>query len=380
MNNLRTARKLARFIVVFFALSFVLSVFSSSSFAAKRSKLTPADLSQQVQKEAAGYKKCRQEVLTNLKNKKIDKKDVTTALNVCRESFPGVSLYTECKKNAVKATDKEKQAEGIKKCKRLLMAGTFDPTQPVPVLFENKKVFLAGIGLNDPMTIKSMPPPNFDCKNVKDALQSDEKAEYILFGNHPSSFAGFADLSIKKLLKPIGPAKGKEKQAAFKIDGLGRLFGDVKSKTSSLFFPSASCIFNRSLGDAFAGISVYYLIDYETKTAIPYFGILFYKKKAPSVVASKVIETFSKYLGEGYKVVSKNNEVSFIAADTLSQFDEEGDPQNVCRKPREHHIIGAVKFRDGDASGSDSPQYLLLANIKNLCDHGDRLTRRLVTK
>ncbi len=364
------------------SLSLIFISSSQNLYAAKRSQLAPAEFSEQVQRESQGYKKCRQDVLSGVKAKKIDKKDVGPALNACRENFPGIGLYIDCKKTALKSSDKDKKTEGLKKCKRFLVAATFDASQAIPVFVDRGRIYFAGMGLNDSIPVKGLTSPNYDCKHVKDAIENDDKGEFILFGNHPSVFTGFADLPLKKLLQPLGQGKSKDKgQSVFKIAGFGRIFGDLKSKSAAVFFPSASCVFSRNLGDLLAGISIYYLIDKDSKVAVPYFGTIFYKKQASSTApTSKVIETLIQYLGEDFKVVNKNSDVTFIASESITEFDEEGDPKNVCRKPRPNQMIAAVKSRQGDDKGNMAPQYLLLANIKNLCDHGDRLIRRLLGK
>lgn len=359
----------------------MLSGYAALLFAAKQD-LAPAELrQQQIKRESTGYKKCRTDVLEAIKTGKISKKDMKAALDGCRESFPGISLYIDCKKSAL-----EKAKEGgtdvkaeVAKCQKYLIGASFDSNQPMPVFVDEGRIYFAGVGLNNTIPIRSLAIPNFDCKKVKESLGHEDKAEYILFGNHPRVFSGFSHLPQKALAEQIGHFKdhSNQSQKTYNIAGFGRLFGELKSTNSSVFFPAAPCIFNRDLGNLFSGISIYYLLDSGSKAVIPYFGIAFFKKTAPAVNAKDTIKRLAAAMGEKFRESSKNKDIVFIAQDPLEEFDDDGDPKNLCRKPRTHQIIGAVKAVAGDETGRQPPQYLMLANIKNLCDHGDRLVRRL---
>ena len=56
--------------------------------------------------------------------------------------------------------------------------------------------------------------------------------------------------------------------------------------------------------------------------------------------------------------------------------EQRADAVAVARKqPRQHRFVGIVQAHKDKPN---KPEYLILANVKNLCDFGDRLAKRLV--
>ena len=64
-----------------------------------------------------------------------------------------------------------------------------------------------------------------------------------------------------------------------------------------------------------------------------------------------------------------------ISNHKIRAFDSEGDPFNLCRQPRKHDFIAMIRKQD-----KTHPQYLLLANLKNLCSYGDHAAKALKVK
>ena len=119
----------------------------------------------------------------------------------------------------------------------------------------------------------------------------------------------------------------------------------------------------------------HYLIDHGASSVTPYFGIAYYKGDQRRVTTAKLIQALLRTLGPTYKSTPKNDYVTFIAAANLTEVDDEQDPKNLCKQPRQHRFVGIVQAHKDKPN---KPEYLILANVKNLCDFGDRLAKRLV--
>lgn len=339
---------------------------------AQKGKLPPAR-AKAIKKSRQSFEACRKDALAQLKAGSVTKKAFESTLSRCKESYPGASLYTDCKKKAVKtAKDKNLSPDkAVEQCKRYLTAASFDPAEPLPFFVEGGQVFFAGVGLNRPSPVSALTPPNFDCAKLTTIAKSPEQAQYFLFGNHPSMFAGLDDKKGSALMKALRLTKPSKKGAD--VNGFGRVFGDPGKASGMAFFPTAACDFDSELGDIFAGLSAYYLIDAASSAVFPYFGIAYFKQGQTAVTTPKLVQRIVKLLGPNFKPQKKDAQVTFIAAGALSEKDEEKDPKNLCLQPRQHRFVGVVQSRPGGG-----PEYMLLANVKNLCDFGDRLAKRLV--
>jgi len=348
---------------------------SSAPAWAQKSRLSPAKI-KEFKKTSANFGSCRKQALTQLKAGSISKRKFEISLRQCKENFPGADLYVSCKKNAIKAAKSKKISpdKAVRQCQRFMVAASFDPSNPLPLFIDDGKVFFAGVGLNHQSTpLNAISPPNFDCGRLVTFARNPEQAQYLLFGNHPSKFTGFSSMSNSDLVKKLRIKKPSKDGVL--VPELGKLSGDPKDKSSVLFFPSAPCDFESELGEIFAGISTYHLIDSPGSTITPYFGIAYYRQDQTTITSEKAIEGLVKELGGTFKTFAKGNNVTFIAAENFTETDDEQDPKNLCDQPRVHRFVGVVQGRKEDPS---KPEYFIIANIKNLCDFGDLLTRRLV--
>ena len=340
---------------------------------AQKAKLSPGKI-KQFKKTRKSFDACRKDALEQLKQATISKKKFEVALNTCQENFPGASLYINCKKSAIKTAESKNISadQAIDQCKRYLLATSFDEAEPVPLFVEAGQFYFAGIGLNKTMPAASLDPPNFDCERLQSIVKSPKDAQYFLFGNHPRVFAGLEPRKGPALMKALRMTKPSAK--GVDVSGFGRVFDDPKSAKGVVFFPSASCDFDAEPGDMFAGLSAYYLLDAASSTVTPYFGIAYYKQGQTGVTTAKLVKALLGALGSNFKSFKKNASVTFIAAAPVSETDVEQDPKNLCRTPRQHRFVGVVQ---GRKDAPTEPEYLILANIKNLCEFGDKLGKRL---
>lgn len=341
---------------------------------AKKSALTPAKV-RQAKKERKSYENCRKDALGELKKGALSKAQFEATLSTCKENFPGASLYVACKKSAVR-TAKSKaisEEDAANQCKRYLTATTFDPKEDQPNFVESGQLFFAGIGLNRSQPTTSLAPPNFDCDRVKTAVADPNKAQYLLFGNHPRAFAGLSEVKGKALLELLKIKKPRKE--GVDVSGFGRVFGDPKTNAGVAYFPAAPCDFEAESGDIYSGLSAYYLLDQASSSVTPYFGIAYYKDEQTAVTTPKLVQALIRALGSNYKAITKNRQVTFIAEASVAETDDEQDPKNLCRQPRPHRFIGVVQ---GQKNAPGRPEYVIVANVKNLCDFGDRMGKRVV--
>jgi hypothetical protein len=342
----------------------------------KKSKLSP-ETQQSVKQANLGFKDCQSEALTAMKSGKISPKEFKIQMTACRERYPGAGIYVACKKKALKQfsrnTDGAKSA--ISQCKKFLIAASFDPSESFPFFVHEEKVYFAGIGMNKSQSIADFSLPNFDCTKLKEQAENPEHAEHILFGNHPVWFAklrGKKEEAILRLLKASLPIP----EEGLAVENFGRVFGDPTKNDSSVFFPSSSCVFSGELGTYFSGLTSYFLIDKESKAVTPYFAIAFYKPQIGGKGATTAVlaERMLASLGDGYVTAAEDGQRTMLAVEKITKFDDDGDPKDLCKVPRKHKYLAIIKAR---AEGSTEPEFLLVANIPQLCDYGDRLSRRL---
>lgn len=342
------------------------------------------------QGDRAEYFACRKSVLDQAKTETDEERRVAkSGLNACKDAFPAAAIFVECKRDAL-TVKKDQAKEALKACKETYSAMRFEPDQLAPFYHKDGLNFFAGAGLDIPRKI-SRPSPdpedgqqesvsrtlfgNFDCSPLTKAFSDKNVREHILFGNHLNVFGNLATLSKAEQLRLLQPPKVKDKKnkgAAF----IHHTFGEVSpiSGTAPLatYFPSSYCFFTKKMGDNFQAMKIYYLIDAKRGYAIPYFGTAFYEKqRQPSLATLK--ELVSKNLGSDFAESKLKSGAIIYSRTPITTFDSEGDPFNLCQKPRPNEIIALIK---PDPTGQKA-EYLLLSNIDNLCKHGDRLARDL---
>lgn len=344
--------------------------------------LSPATV-KRIRTANANYKECQQAAITALNSKLINQVKFSAAVDACRERFPAISLYSQCKRRAVDAAaaTKKDPAEAIAACKKLLVAASFDREQQVPFFVSEGQLFFGGVGMNKVQSAATLDPPNFDCDRLNKSILNPLEAQYILFGNHPKVFKGLGPLSVENLAKTLqieSPAKANSKKGAG-TNGFGRVFGSLDKESSTVFFPAAACDFDGQLGKSFSGLSAYYLIDKGSGEVTPYFGIAHYRPGVKDLTTKELVTKLIEVMnagGTGYHAIIKNDTTAFVASNDFAEFDDEKDPRNVCKDPRPNPLIGIVQAaKDNPAK----PRYLVVANVKNLCEYGDRLASRLLS-
>jgi hypothetical protein len=338
--------------------------------------LTPAKV-KVIPAKNQNYNVCTAEATKQVAAGRQASQDLPKAFARCLDKYPSAGLFLQCKKNAfLKSKGQAPSAPALAECKALLTAANFDGVDPAPIYVNEQDAFFGGIGLNQELKISDMKFPNFTCEKFDAAILAIPKlAQHILFGNHPLMFLRGAEQ--KKYISALAAISSKKKKADkfSDISGFGRLFSDSHGKSEIVYFPSAPCDFRGSLGEAYSGMSVYYLPDVAHQTATPYFGIAYYRRNQKSLTTPKLVAEVLSRMGSRYKAYAKDAQTVFISSSPFSEVDKERDPRNICMEPRPQRFVVAIYSSKDDTS---APEYLLLANIRNLCDYGDRQARMLV--
>ena len=361
--------------------------------------------------ERSDYFMCRKRIIDSLQKRAAPQAIIQKLLVGCRDQFPGTAAFIDCKKNAAQEykSDSPQMVAAVNDCKAQYKKYSFDPLSPIPIFIDEKEAYFAGAGLNvirrielppkegapgatpqtgaPPATGGDVPPilqkpnnfGNFSCDPLVEVFQGKRPPEVLLTGNHPHSFTPIADLPLnkfRKLLK-IMPPKGKPTPAQLEMPIKVKMFGEIDYPFSdsniSLFFPTGFCYFENRMGNLFDGIKLYYLVDEMHRLAMPYFGIAFFKQEAHLPV-DVIVKKLSTVLGPSFKRIVTGQGIHYFTQAPLQEFDEEGDPSNLCKEPRAHTYLALFREMKQPAKG---PQFLIFANIHNLCTFGDILLKKI---
>jgi hypothetical protein len=339
----------------------------------QKSRLSPFKVTQ-IKKGHLSFNKCKKDALREFKRENLSDENLKQLLTACSERFPTAKMLLDCKKKALETAKRAKQSpnKNLQRCKKWLIAATFDPDEPLPFYKQGQRIFFAGIGLNSPLDSSALNLPNFDCKEIENAMSNIKRAAYILFGNHPRVFQGLNKIPMKRLMKEIGFKRPRQNGVDTK---LGRIFGKLNESRGELYFPTMACSFNNEPGTVFSGLSIYYLLDPRAHKVHPYFGIAYYSEKQKKVKKSALTKMLSRMLGKSFKILPKNKRVKFFAESQITERDAEKDPKNLCRKPRNHRMVAVIQAKE---SAPKNPDYLLVANIESLCSFGDQMAKYLL--
>lgn len=338
--------------------------------------------------ERKNYTKCRKQAI--LRAKKVDrnrKKFILREVNRCREQFPVIAIFTNCKKNSIRKYkyNKNKLISALRSCRMDQKKMRYNPKSEIPFFIKDKNAYFAGADLNTSRQILNKKAKklrktsndygNFSCSPVEEVFKEERKEEYILFGNHPNAFKPFRTFSKKRLMTYLKPKKVTDTDTSEKAysSRLGQLYNINRFSKASIYFPTSYCYFANRLGSLYEGLKVYYLLDNDRKNMTPYFGIAFYKKKDKIKVSSLIKKAIAS-LGSNYKAFREVKGIIYLAKKKIRSFDDEKDPFNLCELPREHRYIGIIKVTN------QNPEYILLANVNNLCNHGDSLAKNLLKR
>lgn len=308
----------------------------------------------------ASYRDCKIQVVKKIREAELSKRELSRELKICRDRFPAVALLQSCKKTAVKPGGYA-VAEAVKQCQENAVKMLFDQKSLSPFGVKSGAVFFAGVGLNQPHKGNLLSLPHFDCSDL-----SDPKVEpgYLLFGDSVENFAqdsASGGLDIVNHLKSL-----VKNRKSLVVSGLGEVVQFTNRQL--LYLPTKSCEYSEDVGKRLKALNLYFLTDDKAKISSPFFGVVFY---AEGSGRPKLVSVASEIRSQGAKLVESASPQSgkiFFGDAPITEFDEEGDPSNLCRRPRKLHWLSAVI---ADSRYPDLAQSSLIANIDNLCRFGD---------
>ncbi len=309
----------------------------------------------------------------------------------CRDRYPAVSLLIDCKHDMTIAyrDDPQDLKAALEQCRSDYLKLSFNPKDDVPFNLRDKLIFFAGAGLNHSVLLREQDDDkqidalymgenfgNYSCTNLRDTMFERKPPEHLLFGADLQSYPALRHVDHDKLFKafawPLPKTPGGPVPAI--TDRLfGELFLNPANGNVTNYFPSAFCFYNRKLGPRYEGIKIYYLIDRQFHQATPYFGIAFFKpKQGPAF--EELTQKVKHLLGDSYQIQQPKADTRLITPSPITQFDDEKDPKNICQGDAPPSLVALTH----QAAGSPEADYLILANVANLCRFGDRMASRFL--
>jgi len=351
--------------------SFGLLLIATQAYAKTQSLKAPT----LAKREQSSLQKCRKKALIDFQDKKLNKESAKKAIQLCNDQFAGASIYQDCKKNTMiqNRDQPSKLKAGLEQCRKTQQMLSFDRSQPVPLVHWQNKWFFAGINMSLTLPLDFTEPGNFSCSYLQQAASEAKSADFVVFGNRLNAFPAW-QTSKPQVLKQWN-AKIAKQGSYWDIKNV-RLYPSSGTNSPKVFFPSGPCHLNVEPGNLFKGISVHYLIDRIGQQLVPYFAVAYYKPDQTTLTVSSIAQSARNSLGDSFHVDSKAKNYQLLTTTPVTVFDDEGDPADLCAAPRPHEIVALIHKSSDDAS---RPAYLLVANIKNLCEYGDRLTAQILS-
>lgn len=362
----------SHFLVLFLAFFFTIGLTADIGLAQKASGKKKKDSlnlpsKASVAKITKDFKACRKSVMSDLKMQKFPRKMLKEKLSTCQSTFAGGKLFLECKQNALKGSSKkgaQKSRAKLKECRSLLGQASYSPTNPLPFLIHKGNAYFAGLALNG----KVQPfaeRPNFVCDPMFRAFKEVDDPKFLFFGNAPKLFEEF-DRNVFKAWKT-----NAEDPFAFTIDNVGKVY--ASEKQNLLYFPSGECFLEDRSSSIYKSLSIFYILDRPKETSLPYVGVAFYEDSYKSITIRDIVTKFQKQFGRKLAVTKKGLK-TFISAKKITSFDEEGDPKDVCKGKGIGRYLVAISARQ---DSKRYPNYVMLSNIKQLCEHGETAVARM---
>ncbi len=349
-------------------------------------------LPQKVGQEREDYQDCLAAVIKKYRDAKTPKleKKQHVAIAGCRDRYPAASILVDCKRQMTQGYKNQPELlkPALKECHNEYKKYSFDPKLSIPVAIKDNKVFFAGVGMNEISIMKESEEDeipsaqymgenfgNFSCAPLYGTMFEDAQPEFTLFGNDPFIYTPLRNMARPAFFRAINYPNTSKRPQSFISKEFGEITYDAKTDSFLNYLPSSYCFFNRKIGAIYEALKVYYLLDRDSKSIIPYFGVGFYKEKA-SIPSKQLAEEFRSKLGEGYVLSELKPGVFIIATHDKFELDNEGDPKNLCQKTSLSPYVALIVTREASTLAS----YSLFANTGNLCRFGDRVASRFLKK
>jgi hypothetical protein len=384
MNN---KIKFMKSLVTAFALSW-----GTQQVAMAEKQQLKVQLPQKASQEREDYQECLAAVIKKYKSAKTPKleKKQKVALAGCRDRYPAASILIECKRQMTQGYKDQPDLlrSGLKECSNEYKKYSYDAKSAVPISIKDSRAYFAGVGMNEITVMKESEEDeipsaqymgenfgNFSCGPLYATMFEDGQPEYTLFGNDPFIYNPLRNVSKEAFFKALNYPAGAKKPASFISKEFGEITFDPKNGGHLNYLPSSYCFFNRKIGAVYEALKVYYLLDRDSKSVIPYFGVGFYKDKT-LIPSKQLAEEIREKMGADYKMTELKPGVFIVAIHDKFEVDSEGDPKNLCQKDFLSPYVAIVVTREA----SNLASYSLFANTGNLCRFGDRVASRFLKK
>ena len=329
-----------------------------------------------VKEGLSNYTSCKNSALEKARSAKTGKTKKALLgkyLYQCREEYPSFFMMSLCKSKALKnySSSPTDFKLAMKDCRYEYSKLKYNPKSIIPVTWHKDKIYFAGVGLNSPLKISEKNEGlglkkqfgNLNCENVINSKKQASLVEYILIGNNIKSWRPFAHSDAKKLITKFGFEKNETKVFS---EALGEVIKESGSDSLLNYLPSASCHFDRNLKHSIDGIKIYYLLGKNKTEATPYFGIAFYKKRKKPLVKSLISKLRDQWPYSSF--ATKKENYTLISQYPVTEFDFQGDPKNLCKGSRSNTEVIIV----GHYNKPKRADFIVVANIENLCNFGDK--------
>lgn len=320
------------------------------------------------------YKTCRSKALRQnaTKNKRSGLKK---ALASCRNRTPQAVTFENCKKKAIKVhkNNLDLARQEISKCREIMMASTFDRSKRVPVERIDGRVFFAGVDLSKEWRLKDFKniEKSYNCELIRATLNGEHQPEFLLFGNRINAFRPTLTWDAKRIKTAMsGYRRVKKPEPHKNIPELARVY--ISSKTpldNAIYFAMSYCSLTKGSGRFYEALKVYFLLNYDKKTATPFMGVSFYSRSKKNKDQNEIVKALREELGESFREFATQRDAIYLVEDEIREFDAEGDPFDICQRQRKHKVIAILK--GNTQKNTTRPRLLVVANIDNLCKFGD---------
>jgi hypothetical protein len=327
-------------------------------------------------KVGATYEDCRKLALKEFKQKKLSSAEAKQRLNQCNQRFPAANAINRCNEDAIRQNKGNATAmrAAVQKCKEFAKVVDFDARRGLPFALHRDEVWFAGSVLDDrTWTIDRLELPQFNCQAVKNAMAKPDTAQFILTGNQLKAFKGYATNGEALTSKVLRTKPKKDRVTGnnyWPIKDMGRIYQKDKKSRALLYFATAACTYTGELGERITSLEIHMLLDFKRKVATPVYALAFFSNKF-NENSSTALSQLSHIIAATNRSFMEKRGLSILAQGKFYS-DLEGDPQDLCLGDRSNQWMAIAKHAK---PAPDQPlSYIVVANVKNLCNYGDFLS------
>jgi hypothetical protein len=308
------------------------------------------------------------------RGKKAPDLQVKKEITACSAKYPIFKALKKCQKQHLKnkGLNKSQLLQKIKACKKAYLFSYPKSENSLPIGILNGEIFFGGWPMTPKTTLTALQQAGWSCNHAIKSISDPELRNFDLFGNDPTIFKRLKPLMRKSQLKKYSKRSmdPSSKENYLNIPNIGRLYSDSKRQNPLLFFGTSTCSLKLNHQDV-RDIQLH-LLSLDGDNFLPFYGLIFYNQSpsAPKLTYANALMT--KIVGPPSNH-PKGKTKKLFSKEKLVIFDKEGDPKNLCKKPRKHKKIAVLSAQ---SKQKKTLSYILVANIVNLCNYGDLIDPR----